>query len=280
MKLDIFVLKMRVKRLLLWFECGGLKVDNVIKTNTLNNFTHFRKKYMLRFKTIIFLYCLFQISLVEAAATIYPKNIQLEYEVSRNGKLFGHVKETFTQNGKQYRIKSVTKGVGVYALMGERVLTSNGEVTKAGLKPSHFELHQGKSAKKTLIADFVWTKNTLNMQVKGETRTEKLMAGTQDLASYAYQFMFNPPLKEEVNVTLTTGKRLNTYRYKVLAKGEKFAVGKSNYKTIHISNEATGGEDKKELWLAEDKYYLPMRYILTDEDGDSFQQTLTKIYVE
>ena len=31
---------------------------------------------------------------------------------------------------RQYRIKSVTKGLGIYALMGERVLISNGAVTK------------------------------------------------------------------------------------------------------------------------------------------------------
>jgi hypothetical protein len=224
---------------------------------------------------ILLFFCLFA-NIAEAL----PKNIQLEYEVTRNGKLFGQVKETFTQTGKQYRIKSVTKGHGVYALMGERVLTSTGEITKAGLKPSHFELHQGKSKKKTLIADFLWSKSTLNLQVKGEARTEKLTSGTQDLASYVYQFMFNAPIKEDVSVTLTTGKRLNAYQYKVLAKGEEIAVGKTKYKTIHISNQASAGEDKKELWLLQDKYYLPARYQLTDEDGESFQQTLTKIYVE
>lgn len=224
---------------------------------------------------ILLLFCL-----VTNAALALPKNIQLEYEVSRNGKLFGQVKETFTQTGKQYRIKSVTKGYGVYALMGERVLTSSGEVTKTGLKPSRFELHQGKSAKKTLIAEFLWSKSTLNMLVKGESRKEKLATGTQDLASYVYQFMFNAPLKQEVNVSLTTGKKINTYQYKVLSMGEDVAVGKTVYKTIHIANHASDGEDKKELWLLQDKYYLPARYKLTNEDGESFQQTLTKIYVE
>jgi hypothetical protein len=209
-----------------------------------------------------------------------PKNIQLEYEVARNGKQFATLKETFTQNGKQYRIKSVTKGTGVYALMGERTLTSVGTVTKDGLKPSHFELHQGKSSKKSLVADFNWAKSTLNMQVKGEKRTEVLEKGTQDLVSYAYQFMFNPPTKSEVKVTLTTGKKLNQYQYKVIARGLKLETPVASYKTLHISNEAAAGEDKKQLWLAEDQYYLPVRYMLTDEDGENFVQTLTKIHVE
>lgn len=213
-------------------------------------------------------------------AFAYPKSIQLEYDVARNGKLFAKVKESFTQNGKTYNVKSVTKGIGVYALMGERVLTSNGAVTKAGLKPNHFELHQGKSAKKTLTADFNWAKNTLDMQVKGEKKTEVLENGTQDLASYLYQFMFNPPTKDEVNVTMTTGKKLHTYQYKVMGRGLKLNVAKVSYKVLHISNEAAAGDDKKQLWLAQEKYYLPVRYQLKDEDGSIFEQTLTKIHVE
>src|SRR5688572_30439862 len=149
-------------------------------------------------------------------ASALPKNIQLEYDVSRNGEQFAKVTESFTQTGKQYHIQSVTKGLGVYALMGERVLTSTGIVTKTGLKPVHFELQQGKRAKKALIADFNWDKNLLAMQVKGETRTEKLEPGTQDLASYVYQFMYSLPQKnvskpDEVTVILTTGKKLNQY---------------------------------------------------------------------
>ncbi len=213
-------------------------------------------------------------------AFAYPKNIQLEYDVSRNGKRFAKVTESFTQKGQQYHIKSVTKGLGVYALMNQRVLTSTGTVTKAGLKPNHFELHQGKSAKKTLIADFNWAKNVLTVQVKGEHSTEVLEKGTQDLASYFYQFMFNPPTKDEIKLTLIIGKKLNHYQYKVMARGLKLDVAKASYKTLHIANQAAAGDDKKQLWLAQDQYYLPVRYKLTDEDGDSFEQTLTKIHVE
>jgi hypothetical protein len=235
---------------------------------------------MLKLKRFIIFLCLPILLLGANLALAYPKSIQLEYDVARNGKLFGRVKESFTQNGKQYHITSITKGLGVYALLGERKLTSTGAVTKTGLKPSRFELHQGISAKKTLIADFNWAKNTLNMQVKDEMKTEKLELGTQDLASYVYQFMFNPPIKDEVKVTLTTGKKLNHYQYKVIARDYKLDIAKTSYKTLQISNEAAADDDKKQLWLAEDLYYLPVRYKLTDEDGDNFEQTLINIHVE
>lgn len=235
---------------------------------------------MLKLSKWIICICLASYGAMAQAA---PKNIQLEYEVTRDGKLFANVVETFSQDGSQYKIESVTKGVGVYALLGERKLSSSGSVTKDGLKPKHFELHQGDSKKKSLINDFDWPKNTLNMQVKGETRTQALEKGTQDLLSYAYQFMFmssKARAANAINVTLTTGKKLNHYQYKVMGRGLKLSVANAQFKTLHIANAPAAGEDKKQLWLAEDQHYLPVQYKLTDEDGANFEQTLTKIHVE
>ena len=66
----------------------------------------------------------------------------------------------------------------------------------------------------------------------------------------------------------------------MIARDLAVNAANTNYKTLQISNEAAASEDKKQLWLAQDQYYLPVRYKLTDEDGDSFEQTLTKIHVE
>ncbi|MBC7756902.1 MAG: DUF3108 domain-containing protein [Bdellovibrio sp.] len=241
---------------------------------------------MLRLKQLLVFVLLLNIS----AAYALPKSVQLEYDVARDGKLFARVKESFTQNGKQYHVQSITKGVGIYALLGERNLTSTGAVTNTGLKPSQFELRQGKNDSKTLIADFDWANNTLTMQKKDEKLTEKLQAGTQDLASYAYQFMFSLPQKNEnqsddIEVVLTTGKKLNTYQYKVVARGIKTEVGNTSYKTLQLSNQAEidktkTGQEKKQLWLAQDQFYLPVRYEQTDDNGNTYVQTLTKIHVE
>lgn len=227
----------------------------------------------------------FCLALYGAIAYAAPKSIQLEYDLKRDGKLFAKVVENYSQDGDQYKIESVTKGVGVYALLGERKLLSNGSVTKSGLKPKHFELHQGNNNKKTLINDFDWEKNTLRMQVKGEIKTQSLEKGTQDLLSYAYQFMFKQPTKARVgdnviNATLTTGKKLNQYEYKVVARDLKLTAAGKDFKTLHIANTPVAGDDKKQLWLAQDQFYLPVQYNLIDEDGANFEQTLTKIHVE
>lgn len=209
-----------------------------------------------------------------------PKIVQLEYKVTRDGKPFATVKESFTQDGKQYKIESITKGIGVYALFGERKLTSTGQLTSAGLVPNHFELHQGDSARKALITDFDWASNTLNMQVKGNTKTAPLEKGTQDLASYTYQFMYTPPSKSEVNIALTTGKKLNLYQFKVAERGVVIEAANQQYKTTHLVSTKAEDENKKQLWLAEDQQYLLVRYSQLDENGATLEQTLTKIHVE
>ena len=137
-----------------------------------------------------------------------PKQVDLVYEATRNGQPFATVTESYRQENGRYRIESVTKGIGVYALFGERRLISEGEVTSDGLKPSHFELHQGDNARKSLFADFDWSANTLTMKVKGKLTTVPLEQGAQDLSSLLYQFMFKQPTGEVFNLPVTTGKKL------------------------------------------------------------------------
>ena len=230
------------------------------------------------FPKSLFLLCL----LFTSIAFAQPKNIQLEYEVSRNGKAFGKVKESYTQDGEQYRIVSTTKGEGIYALLGKRVLMSSGDVTVNGLKPAKFQLKRGDSKRKSLTANFNWPDSVLNMMVKGETRTAKLVPGTQDLASYPYQFMFTPPKGNQVALALTTGKKLKHYTYNVKARGVEIKAGGTVYKTVHLVNAEVDGKKKKELWLAEVKanHCIPVKYLVVDKHGDKIEQILTKISIK
>ena len=203
------------------------------------------------------------------------------YEVTKNGQPFAKVHEQFTVNGSSYKVESVTKGIGVYALFGERVLTSKGEVTAQGLKPEHFELHQGDNPKKALLADFDWAKQNLRMTVKGKLKEAALVAGTQDLASYAYQFMYQPEtLKGDITVTLTTGKKLNQYQYHINPEPEMIESGALQYKTLHLAPPAKDTQETKELWLAADYHYVPVKILMVDESGQKLEQILTELHTE
>lgn len=218
----------------------------------------------------------------------HPKNINLVYEVIRNGQPFATVTESYKQSDNQYHIVSTTKGIGVYALLGERKLMSDGSVTAEGLKPTHFELRQGDNAKKWLATDFDWANNTLNMTVKGNVKISPLIAGTQDLASFPYQFMsmaLDKKLaekKEQLDVTLnvTTGKKVQVYVYKAVVQDAVLDLPAGSFKTLQLSSaKENATDDNKQIWLAADKYYLPVRITTHDENG-VIEQSLRSLQFE
>lgn len=210
-----------------------------------------------------------------------PKRIQAVYEVTKNGQPFAKVHEHFVVSGNTYQLESVTKGIGVYALFGERKLTSSGDVTAQGLKPVRFELRQGDNPKKALSADFDWAEQNLRMTVKGKLKEAPLAAGTQDLASFAYQFMYLPaPLKGDITVTLTTGKKLNQYQYTINPESETVASAGAQYKTLHLVPPLQDTQETKELWLAADYHYVPVKILMVDDNGQKLEQTLTELHIE
>lgn len=219
----------------------------------------------------------FALVLMIPNAHALPKSIKLTYEVKRNGKLFGHVTETFTQNGKQYHAKSITKGIGVYGLMGERTLISQGLVTKEGLRPKRFESLQSINPKKNLLNDFDWKARVLNLQVKGEIHQEVLTNGTQDLLSVMYQFMYKPPKPGSIKLVLTSGKRLKTYQYQVSAPSAPLATDAGQFKVLELME--ADEPDAKRIYLAAEKYALPVKIVL-QEDGATFEQLITQISIE
>lgn len=218
---------------------------------------------------------------VQLSNAALPKQIQAVYTVTKNGQPFAKVHEQFVVNGNTYQIESLTKGIGVYALFGERKLTSSGEVTATGLKPLRFELRQGDNPKKALLAEFDWQKQSLRMTVKGKQKEVVLPEGTQDLASYPYQFMYQPgAIKDLLTIVLTTGKKLNQYLYQVNVEPERIESANMQYKTLHLIPPETDGQETKELWLAVDYHYLPVRILMVDENGQKLEQLLTEFHMQ
>lgn len=221
--------------------------------------------------------------LISQGANAAPKQVDLIYQATRNGQPFATVTESYRQDKGRYHIESTTNGIGIYALFGKRRLISEGEITADGLKPSHFELHQGSDSNKSLFADFDWAANTLTLKNKGETNIVPLQKGTQDLSSFAYQFMFVAPAGESLNLPITTGKKLNLYRYQLANKNEELDLATAGkFKTVHLikAQEAENAKDVKEFWLSTEHHYLPVRILMTDDKGTKIEQTLTRLHVE
>lgn len=224
------------------------------------------------------LFLLFSGLLVSCAAVAAPQKISAVYEATRNGQPFATVTETYRVEGTHYRIESLTKGVGVYALFGVRRLTSEGEVSADGLKPKRFEQQQGD--KKPVVAEFDWDGGKLTMTNKNKTTVVDLEVDTQDLASFPYQFMCRAPVGDDVVMPVTTGKRLRSYTYHVASRGEALETPLGSLKVLRLKNVVTDPNDEKELWLASEKHHLPAKIVMRDENGARIEQVLTSLSLE
>jgi hypothetical protein len=214
------------------------------------------------------------ISLAQAA----PQHSQANYRLLKNGQQVGVVVENFSQAGNHYTLESETTAIGIFALLakGKIRLSSRGEVTADGLRPRHFEHHRGADPAKLITADFDWDGQTATHKFDGETESAPLLPGTQDRLSFLYQFMFKPPRKEEIRFPMSTGKKLNLYRYRLIGE-EQITTPAGRFDTLHLSKRHAADEDGAEIWLAKSRHYFPVRILFAEKDGGRIEQILTAL---
>jgi hypothetical protein len=201
-----------------------------------------------------------------------PKQLSLKYDLLQQGVTIASVKDQLTVTGNKYQIDSLAEGKGIYKLMGERTLSSQGDVADNSLRPAHFESRQSKHADKALISDFDWGKKVLKMQVKGEQQSDKLSKGTQDLLSVMYCWMWQPPKGKQVKLAVTNGKKLSPHTFVVTEETTPLQTEAGTFNVVKL----TDSDGEKTLYLAKDKGYLPVKLVVTD-DGKRMEQVITSI---
>ncbi len=201
-----------------------------------------------------------------------PKQLELTFALMEQGHTIGTVKEQLVMTGARYALNSLTQGVGLYRLMGQRRMSSRGQVVANQLRPDHFESVPSKQAKKALITDFDWDKKRLTMQVKGEQETVPLSKGTQDLLSVMYCFIWQPPRATQLMVPVTNGKKLVSRKFVVSEESAPLTTPAGRFQVVKLS-EVDGD---KTLYLARDQGYLPVKLEIVD-DGRKLEQVITSV---
>jgi hypothetical protein len=200
-------------------------------------------------------------------------------EIYRNKLLLGKVEETFTVASGRYRIESVTLTDGVASLLSKDRITrlSVGQVTKEGLKPQLYEEKRmsDKKIKSAAAARFDWAQKVLTLEHDDKSEQVPLPAGTLDWSALFYQFLFRAPRNDVVSVTLTDGKRIETYDYRFADEAD-VTTAAGNFKTAHYVRTSKEGERKTEIWLAKNKSYFPVR-LTQQEDGNVIEQRLVAL---
>ena len=209
-----------------------------------------------------------------AAWSAPPGRIELTYEVTRNGLLIGEVHWRLEHDGHKYRITETGKGRGILALRGATRRSSEGTVTRDGLRPLRFI--DERSGRARARADFDWKAKTVTTQYQGEPRTEPLPPHAHDRLTFLFDFAFAPPDRSKVAFELFDGRGQSHHVY--TADGsERISTPAGAFQALRFVR--TKDRDRTELWLARELGALPVRILVSEEDGTRYEQVATKTFL-
>jgi hypothetical protein len=181
-------------------------------------------------------------------------------------------------DNNQYSIKNEVEAKGFISLFywNKLVQTSDGLVTPDGLKPKNYHYQYG--SKIDNFAFFDWETKKITTSMNGKTNEFEMFDGSQDMLSFMYQFMFEPPLTK-MKIYITNGKNYKPYDYSYIGE-EVIEIEANKIPTMHIARFNYNNEERIDLWLAKDFRYLPIKIRKTEKDGSILDQFAKKIETE
>ncbi len=207
-----------------------------------------------------------------AAAAAPPAYVEIDYEIARNGTVLAEVEHVLEHDGRQYKLTEVWKGRGLLALRGTATRTSRGMVSSSGLKPLQFT--DERSGRSTARVAYDWKAGMVTMQYKGEPRTEAMPPRAHDRLAFLFDFAFAAPRGREVAFDLLDGRGQSHHVYVVGAR-ELLKTPMGEFPALKVGR--TTEDDRVDIWLAAERSYIPLRVLVTEKDGTTFDQMAVKI---
>jgi hypothetical protein len=198
-----------------------------------------------------------------------PQQLNLVYDLYRNGQKLGQVTDTFIRNGSRYTLTSETRASGPLKMLwpGTIRLESTGDVTPEGLRPTQFQHARSDAPHKLATARLDWKQGQIAYHYKGESWTvDGLQSGTQDQISQLYQFMFLPRLPTELTLQVVSGRKVNDYHYS-RRDGGRIQVPAGLFDTQEFGRIRGPGDEKAiTVWVAPDRDNLPVQIRVTEDE--------------
>jgi hypothetical protein len=204
-----------------------------------------------------------------------PAQVEIDYDVLRNGNAMAEVQDRFEHDGRTYRLVEQWHGKGLFALLGGITRTSSGTLGSGALRPLEFS--DVRTGRDPVRAVFDWADGTLKLEANGKTRTEPMPAHAQDKLSMLYAFAFHLPERAPVSINATDGKGVSHYVFEAAGRQE-IDTPAGQFDALRLVKRKDGPDDHgTEIWLAREHGYLPIRVLITDKDGMRIDQVVTRI---
>lgn len=212
-----------------------------------------------------------------------PSEVRAEYGISRGNTRIGTVTETFRREADRYSITSETVAAGAlgWIIRDKLTVVSQGMITSDGLRPALYTFTRERSPRKNVRATFAWTAGAAGVMTSehdGKTARVVVEQGTLDRLSILYQWMVAPPGRERVEAWMTNGRNVTRYAYERRGS-ETLHTPLGTYAALHIHRKDADDGSEIDLWLAQDRHFVPLRLRLTHKDGTKDEQTLLSLSV-
>jgi hypothetical protein len=215
------------------------------------------------------------------AAAEIPHRIEANYDLQVKGVTLAKVREVFVRDGKQYRIESVTKPVGLLALFKPETIiaTSEGDIGEHGLLPLKYIHKRTQDSHKNSASEFDWTRHELIHRDNGGIRQLPLAEGTQDRLSMMYQFVVDPPRgRLEIKLDMTNGSMIEKMHYQVKPE-QTVTTSFGTMRSYNLTSLPLNVPKKSNVWLAIDHNFVPCKVVFTEDGSNSLTQVLTDLKI-
>jgi hypothetical protein len=225
---------------------------------------------------LVFLTALSCAGFAGVAVAAPPRQVEIAYDLSRNGTPIAELVEKLEHDGKTYKLSAHMKGKGVFALRGDASRTSRGTIAADGLHPVEFE--DTRTGRDTVRAKFDWPAKMLTLQGKdGAAESKPLPPDIQDRLSFAYTFAFRPAPTAPVEVSITDGKGISTSSYKAAGR-ETVKTPAGEFEALRMERQKKNPDDRSsEVWLAARHGFVPVRILVVEKDGTRIDQVATRL---
>lgn len=185
-----------------------------------------------------------------------PNRVRLEYR-ARIGMATGQMSLLWVNEGEHYTITSILSPQGMASLFfsGQLVQMSRGRIVATGLQPEEF---WDQRDNKRSQSRFNYATQTILTESSKGARTFPLPAGLQDVQSLLFQLALTAPPAMESDNAVFNGKKVRSYRYRLVGE-ENLDTALGALRTLHIVRVTETSAERFEIWLAVDRYYLPVK---------------------
>jgi uncharacterized protein DUF3108 len=219
-------------------------------------------------------FCL-AISAATGLAQAAPPNVEVEFDLSCNGRALAEVVERLERSGDRYELTETWKGKGLYALLGKAKRVSRGSIGEDGLRPAEFA--DERSGRDTARAWFDWKAKTVTMQYKGDRHTEPMPPNTQDRLSFLLALTLLPGRAQSISFSIFDGRGQSRHEYEIGGR-ERLVTPAGEFDTVKVQRRyEPGATDRAEIWLAPEYGHLPVRLLAIEKDGTRCEHVAKRI---